>query len=215
MTACLKCFSVGIGVLILLGATLGISITSIVLGAINLNSNCTGVAQIPAYLITTGVLGLVTVLLRASDSDSESENDCEDDGEKKKDSKFLQLIHLGHFGVLIWGSVILFGADRPDCDRVLFDYAFWSTITVYIILALFLLFCCCAMSAVCCQSCVNNCCGDGDGHLKYECKCCGVVLCADNVTKAEKQTTTTSEVVIEMPSIGMPRVGKLDRGTEC
>lgn len=232
LTTCLKCLSAGIGILILLGATLGISITSIVLGAINLNSNCTGISQIPAYLITTGVLGLVSVLLRASDRDSEGEDN---DSEKKKNSKFLQLIQLGHFGVLIWGSVILFRADRPSCDQVLFDYAFWTTITTYIILAIIFIIFCCAMSSDCCQACTEHCCGDGDRELTYECNCCGYVLCSDDATKTKKQSTTSSEVVIEMPRIGMqrietlrvemphietprvetPQIGTLNRGTEC
>ena len=212
-TTCLKCLSAGLGMLILLGATLGISITSIILGAINLNSNCTGVSQLPAYLITTGVLGLVSVLLRASDRDRQVENDDENDGENKKDSKFLQLIQLGHFGILIWGSVILFRADRPVCDQVLFDYAFWCTITAYIFLAIFVLIFCCAISSTCCNACTEHCCRDGE--LKYECKCCGNVLCADYETKVKKQTTNTLEVIIEMPRVEMPRVETLNRGTEC
>jgi hypothetical protein len=192
-----------------LGATLGLSITNVVLGAINLNSNCTGVSQIPAYLITSGVLGLVSVLLRASDRDSECEGD--DGSEKKKESKFLQLIQLGHVGVLIWGSVILFPADRPVCDRVLFDYAFWSTVTLYIIIAVVLLICCGAIGKVFCYACINHCCGDGDGELTYECKCCGQVFCANDATQTKNNTKNAFDVVIEMPQIGT-----LSRGdTKC
>lgn len=218
---CLKCFSAGIAALILLAATLGISVTSVVLGATNLNSNCTGISQIPAYLITTGVLGIVIVILWASEHDSEDK-----DSEKKKDSLFTQLLRLGNVGVLIWGSVILFGVERPNCDTVLFDYAFAITITAYAILALIILIGCFAMISACCRACTDHCCGDGDGELTYEFTCCGYSLCADNTTNAKKQSTTTSDdVVIEMPSsempssemprIEMPRVGRLNRGTEC
>ncbi len=215
ITDCLKCLSAGIGVLILLTATLGISITNVVIGAININSNCTGIDQIPAYLITTGVLGLVSVLLHASIRDSGSKDD---DSEKKNDSIFLQLIQIAHFGVLIWGSVILFDTERPVCDRVLFDYAFWSTITAYIILAVLFLIFCCTISSVFCQACFDHCCGDGEGELKYECKCCGHICCSDDVTKAEKQKkekNKSSDVVIDMNCMEMPRISTLDRGTEC
>jgi len=210
LTDCLKCCSAGFGVLILLAATLGLSVASVVLGAINLNSNCTGISQIPAYLITTGVLGIVIVLLRASDHDSASDKD----DKKKKDSLFIQLLQLGHVGVLIWGSVILFDAERPVCDRVLFDYAFAITITAYAVLALVVLIGCCAIGKVCCEACTEHCCGDGEGELTYECKCCGRICCADDATKATqastKNTNQTNEVVIDMP-----RIGTLNRGTEC
>ena len=204
---CLKCCSAGIGVLILLVATLGLSITSVVLGSINLNSNCTGIEQIPAYLITTGVLGIVVVLLRANDRDSESEGE---DGKKKKDSLFTQLIQLAHIGVLIWGSVILFGVERPDCDRVLFDYAFAITLTSYAILALVILIGFCAIGSVCCKAFTNHCCGDGEGELTYECKCCGRICCADDTTQASADKTKTPSVIIEMP-----RICTLSNGTEC
>ena len=101
LTDCLKCCSAGIGVLVILAATLGISITNIVMGATNLNSNCTGIVQIPAYLITGGVLGLVAVLVKGSDNDEEDPTEGSDGDKKKKknNSQFLQLIQLASFGV--------------------------------------------------------------------------------------------------------------------
>ena len=212
LTDCLKCCSAGIGVLVILAATLGISITNIVMGATNLNSNCTGIDQIPAYLITSGVLGLVAVLVKGSDNDEEDPTEGSDGDKKKKknNSQFYQLIQLASLGVQIWGSIILYNVDRPDCDRVLYDYAFAVNITAYAILAVILLISCCAFSVICCEACADKCCGDGEGECKYHCTCCGRTCCADDVTKAklrsakefaQQQTNTTPSVVIEMPPI--------------
>ena len=208
-TDCMKCCSAGLGVLILLGATLGISITNIVMGATNLNSNCTGIEQIPAYLITSGVLGLVAVLVRDSDNDKEDTEGGEGDAKKKKQSsQFCRLIRWASVGVLIWGSIILFGADRPECDRVLYDYAFAVNITAYALLAVLLLISCFAFGVVCCEACADKCCGDGESECKYHCTFCGRTCCADDATNtklcsakefAQQQTNTTSNVVIEMP----------------
>ena len=215
LTDCLKCCTAGLGVLILLAATLGISITNIVLGATNLNSNCTGIDQIPVYLITSGVLGLVAVLVKGSDNDNADTTEGGDGDKKKKkqkkSSQFLQLIQLASLGVQIWGSVILYNVDRPECDRVLYDYAFAFNITAYAILAVILLISCCAFSVICCEACADKCCGDGEGECKYHCTCCGQTCCADDMTNAElhstkqvlaqQQTNTTPSVVIEMPPI--------------
>ena len=227
LTDCLKCCSAGIGVLVILAATLGISITNIVLGATNLNSNCTGIKQIPAYLITSGVLGLVAVLVRGSNNDEEDANGSDGDNKKKKqNNQFLQLIQLASLGVLIWGSVILFGADRPECDRVLYDYAFAVNITSYALLAVFLLISCCAFSVICCEACADNCCGDGEGECKYHCTCCGRTCCADDVTNAklrsakefaqkQPQTNTIPSVVIEMPPLKNIETTQPNHISEC
>ena len=215
LTDCLKCCTAGLGVLILLAATLGISITNIVIGATNLNSNCTGIEQIPAYLITSGVLGLIAVLVKGSDNDEE-DNGGEDGAAKKLQKQiqianlFYLLIQLASVGVQIWGSVILFNVDRPECDRVLYDYAFAVNITTYALLAMILLIYCCAFGVVCCEACANKCCGDGEGECKYHCTCCGRICSADDVTNAnlrsakeaaQQQIKTTPSVVIEMPPI--------------
>ena len=137
---CFKCFSYGILLLVLLAIGIGIGITSIVLGATNINSNCTGYSEITAYLITSGVLGTVAFLVRFSDNLEKRK-----DGDKKKeDSCFLNLLYLAQLGVIIWGSVILFGKHRPDCDTVLFDYALAITLITYAVLALYVLFFCCS-----------------------------------------------------------------------
>jgi hypothetical protein len=164
----------------LLAASLGISITSVVLGATNLNSNCTGISQIPAYLITGGVLGIVVFLLKCCDKDNEEDSD----EDSKKENGFLNLIHMAQFGVLIWGSVILFGKSRPDCDTVLYDYAFAITLAAYALLALFILVGCCTFGVVFCKACAEHCCGDGEGELTYNCHCCGMLICADEITRA-------------------------------
>jgi len=207
----MKCCTAGLGVLILLATTLGISITNIVLGATNLNSNCTGIDQIPAYLITGGVLGLVAALVKGSDNDKEDTEGSEsEEKKKKKSSQFSQLIQLASFGVQIWGSVILFNVDRPECDRVLYDYAFAVNITAYAILAVLLVISCFAFGVVCCEACADKCCGDGEGECKYHCTCCGRTCCADDVTEAKlhsakesakQRKNTTPSVVNEMPPI--------------
>lgn len=149
---CFKCFSYSILLLILLAIGIGISITSIVLGATNINSNCTGYSEIPAYLITSGVLGIIAFLVRFSDNLEKRESNNENNDKKKEDSCFLQLLYLGQFGVLIWGSVILFGKHRPSCDTELFDYALAITLMVYAVLALYFLFYCSA----CCYALYNS-----------------------------------------------------------
>ena len=169
-TDCLKCCSYSILLLVLLGIGIGLSITSIVLGTININSNCTGYSQIPAYLITTGVLGVIAFLVGFSDNL---------DKEKKDDSCFLQLIYLAHFGVVIWGAVILFGKDRPNCDRVLFDYAYAITLTTYVIVAIFILFYCCSCFVVL---------YDGKDKSRK----------LSNQTNLTNQTNSTNNIVIEM-----------------
>lgn len=207
---CMKCCSASIGIMALLAASLGISITSVVLGATNLNSNCTGISQIPAYLITKGVLGLVAFLVKCCDKDK---TETEDD--KKKENGFLNLIHMAQIGVLIWGSVILFDKFRPDCDTVLYDYAFAITLAAYAFLALFILFTCCTSGVVFCDACANHCCGDGEGKLTYHCHCCGVTLCADDAThdklkqaNAAKpkaptglETVSKSDIIIDMRTL--------------
>ena len=181
--------------LILLAATLGISITNIVIGATNLNSNCTGIDTIPAYLITSGVLGLVIVLIKGSDNDEEDDADGKDEGAAKKSQKQMQitnlfylLIQLASIGVQIWGSVILFNINRPECDLVLYDYAIAVNITTYALLAMILIIYCCAFGVVCCEACANKCCGDGDGECKYQCTCCNRICCADDATNSNLQS---------------------------
>lgn len=142
LTNCIECFTKSIYLLILLTMGLGLSITSIVLGSINLYSNCTGYSQIPSYLISIGVIGVVVYLVRISDNLNKKDDD------EKKDSCFVNLLYLAQLGVLIWGSVILFGKPKPECDRVLFDYAFAITITPYAFFAFYLLVACCA---ACCD----------------------------------------------------------------
>ena len=212
---CMKCCSASIGIMVILAASLGISITSVVLGATNLNSNCTGISQIPAYLITTGVLGLVAFLVKVCDKDKE-----ETENDKKKENGFLNLIHLAQIGVLIWGSVILFGKSRPHCDTVLYDYAFGITLASYAFLALVILFTCCTFGVVLCDACANHCCGDGDGELTYHCHCCGVTLCADDATRdklkqakaakpkapAGMETVNTTDIVIDMDTLKKTRI---------
>lgn len=210
---CLKCCGASIIALILLAATLGISVASVVLGATNLNSNCTGISQLPAYLITAGVLGIVVVLLRASELDSEDK-----DEKPKKESLFVQLLQLGQVCVLIWGSVILFGVERPVCDRVLFDYAFAITMTAYAFLALVILIACCGIGITSCQACINHCCGDGEDELTCECSCCGKLHSADDAAKEKTEPNRATEVVIDIPRIGIiQRVDKLqnDIDTDC
>ncbi len=207
---CMKCCGGSILVMALLAASLGISITSVVLGATNLNSNCTGISQIPAYLITTGVLGLVAFLVKCCDNDKEETEDS-----KKKENGFLNLIHMAQIGVLIWGSVILFDKPHRDCDTVLYDYAFAITLAAYAFLALLVLVACCTFGVVFCDACANHCCGDGDGEPTYECKCCGRILCADDVTrdklkKAKEakpkahtglETVNKSDIIIDMQTL--------------
>jgi hypothetical protein len=137
LTDCIKCFAGSVYLLILLSFGIGLSITSIVLGSININSNCTGYSQIPSYLISIGVIGVVMFLVKISDNLNKKED------EEKKDSCFVNLLYLAQLGVLIWGSVILFGKPKPDCDRVLFDYAFAITITPYAFFVFYLLIACC------------------------------------------------------------------------
>jgi hypothetical protein len=194
----------------LLAASLGISITSVVLGATNLNSNCTGISQLPAYLITSGVLGIVAFLLHSSDKNEEETEDG-----KKKDSAALNLVRLASLGVLIWGSVILFDAEKPTCDRVLYDYAFAVLLTAYAFLAVFVLITCCTFSVVFCDACANHCCCDGDGELTYHCHCCGLTLCADDATRAKVkqakaakpkaptrlETVNKSDIIIDMQTL--------------
>ena len=143
---CLECCSYSIVLLVGLTATLGLSITSVVIGATNLYSNCTGYSQIPEYLITSGVLGIVAFILRCSD------NLLKKSEEKEEDSCFSQLIYLAHFGVVNWGSVILFGKDTPDCDTVMFNYALAINLTTYAILILYIIFYCCSCCIVLCES---------------------------------------------------------------
>ena len=229
---CMKCCTAGFGMLVILGATLGISITNIVIGANNLNSNCTGIEQIPAYLITSGVLSLVAVLVKGSDNDEEDGNEEGDEKnektqnqkQKQKTNQFYQLIQLASIGVQIWGSVILFNVDRPKCDRVLYDYAFAVNITAYVLLAMLLLIYSCVFSVICCEACANKCCGDEDGEWKYHCTCCGRICCADDATRAnlrsekesaQKQSNTTPSVVIEMPPIKNMETTQPNHVSEC
>ncbi len=137
LTNCIECFTKSMYLLILLTMGVGLSVTSIVLGSINLYSNCTGYSQIPSYLISIGVIGVVMFLVKISDNLNKKED------EEKKDSCFVNLLYLAQLGVLIWGSVILFGKPKPECDRVLFDYAFAITITPYAFFAFYLLIGCC------------------------------------------------------------------------
>lgn len=153
--------------LIIVSATLGLSITSVVIGAINLYSNCTGYSQIPEYLITTGVLGIVAFLVRFSNNLS---NKKEKNTEQKEDddSCFLQLIYFVHVGVVIWGSVILFGKDKPACDTVMFNYALSINLTTYALLTLYILFYCCTCFVVWCDSCTTEYDNHKDSSIKKQ-----------------------------------------------
>lgn len=52
------------------------------------------------------------------------------------------LLSAAMFGVFIWGNVVVFGATREYCDRQVYDYGFWLTITQYILLGLACLIVC-------------------------------------------------------------------------
>lgn len=207
-TDCMKCCGGSILVMALLAASLGISITSVVLGATNLNSNCTGISQIPAYLITTGVLGLVAFLVKCCDKDKEDNEDS------KKENGFLNLIHMAQFGVLIWGSVILFDKPHNDCDTVLYDYAFAITLAAYAFLALLVLVACCTFSSVFCKACVNHCCGDGEGKLTYDCRCCGMLLCADDATRANYNNAKSTAATIKSAGKSTTKTNDLNKSYE-
>lgn len=102
--------------------------------------------NVDIYLYTAGATGLATLLFLYLASKSD------DDPFKK----LATLSCLGHYGVIIWGTTILYYSDVGDCTERYYDYAYYRTlVVVFIVPAILLCYlvssaigCCCAKCAV-------------------------------------------------------------------
>lgn len=166
----LRCFCAFFLVVIVLVGSYGLSITSIVLGAININSNCSGIKHLAVYLITIGALGITNSILHASRYrkiqktpaksriiTATANNTTTEDTEDTKDSTLFDLIQIACAGVFIWGAVIVFGSERPSCDRVMYDFAFAVIILDFAVIGIYILFAIFKITSIC--DCKFACCG--------------------------------------------------------
>jgi hypothetical protein len=131
---CCACSIGTILILLLLALEFGISIASIVIGSLNINSNCTGITNLPIYLIVSGSIGLLIVPISPKNKENKNEND---------NNTFLNLLHFSSVGVLIWGAVMLFGVSKPDCDTQLFNYAYAVTVIPFVFFGFIIFAMCC------------------------------------------------------------------------
>ncbi|XP_053716428.1 transmembrane protein 272-like [Synchiropus splendidus] len=126
-------------------------IAQISIGSVHLN-DCPRQHYIPIYLIVVGVFGLILALLA-----------CLPGSQPKDDnSSTFNLIcrtwnSLVSFFLLCWfiaGNVWIYTIYQPNfnkntthvdqyCDKTLYQFAFWTTTLVYILLASFLFISCC------------------------------------------------------------------------
>ena len=100
--------------------------------------------NVDIYLYTAGATGLATLLFLYLASKSD------DDPFKK----LATLSSLGHYGVIIWGTTILYNSDVGDCDGKYYDYAYYRTlVVVFIVPAILLCYLVAIVIGYCCGEC--------------------------------------------------------------